>query len=158
MPRKSKKTTIQDSKEKETKVPGFVVPLKGIGKPVDEGTYEVRLTKVEANNTQKGDPQLILTAAIDEQDNLFHGRSLIRRFVIPSITDPEKDISGILYYMREALMAFGADEDEVSDDNVDALEVGQRLIGNKAVAEVKHQQNDKNPDKPYVNANFLPLD
>lgn len=133
---------------------GFVVSMKNVGKPVSEGTYDVALTKVVANKNQKGEDQLILTANIDDSSSSWHGRPLTRRFVISN--DPEKDNSGVIFYMNQALIAFGADEDDLDADEVDVVEVATSLIGNKAVAEVKHTENPKDPEKPYVNANFSP--
>lgn len=135
---------------------GFVVNMRNVGKPVSEGTYNVMLTKVEAKKTAKGDDQLVLTATIKDEDSEWNGRPLIRRFVLPTVTDPTKDVSGILFYMQQALIAFGADEDELADEEVDVAEIGSQLIGNEATAEVTHQENERNPNQPFVNANFVP--
>lgn len=141
-------------------MPGFVLNMKGVGQPVAEyDSYPVVLTKIEAKKNAKGDDQVSISATINGSGTEFDGRTLIRNFTFPTKSDPQKDTSGLRYYLQSALKAFGADEDEVTDEETDIIAVGVSLYGNRALAKVVHDVNMSDPKKPpFVNVTFRPSD
>lgn len=126
--------------------------MRGIGQIVAEGTYPVTLTKVSTKKTANGSDMIQMQATIRESGTDFDGRVLFRNFVLSN--DPDKDISGILFYMQQAFLAFGADEEDVTSDSFDPEKVGKSLYGNRAEAVVTHNVDPKDADKKYANVQF----
>ena len=132
-----------------------VINFSGVGKIVDEGTYRVTLTKASEKKTAKGDDMVTLQATIRDDDaGEWDGRPLFRNFIFG--TKPDADNSGSMFYLQQALLAFGADEEDVtSDTDVDVLELAKGLYGNHAIAEVAHNYDKNDPNKKYANVKFV---
>lgn len=126
--------------------------MKGVGELVAEGTYPVVLTRASEKKTQAGNDMVTLIATIKDSDTDFDGRTLARNFVINNATDA--DNSGTLYYMQQAFLAFGADEEDVTSENFNPVEVAKSLYGSSAEAVVTHNIDKNDPEKKYVNAVF----
>lgn len=131
-----------------------VVKMKGVGEIVGEGNYPVVLTKVSEKKNSTGADVVTFQATIKDSDTEWDGRSLFRSFTISN--DPEKDISGILYYLKMTLLAFGEDEDEMDTDKYNPVESGKKLYGNSAMATVTHQKDSRDPDKTFAAVEFMP--
>jgi hypothetical protein len=130
--------------------------MKGIGQLVEEGEYPVTLVKVTSKKTQAGNDMLTFQATIRNSDTDFDGRSLFRNFVISN--DPDKDNSGVLYYLQMALVAFGGDPDDMDSDKFDVEDYAKGLYGNRAIATVTHRLDANDPDKKYLSVEFSPDD
>lgn len=133
-----------------------VVKMKGVGQLVGEGTYPVSLTKVTEKKTQAGDDMVTFQATISGSGTEWDGRSVFRNFVIKS--DPDADISGVLFYLQQTLLAFGADEEDVTADEVDPVKIGKKLIGNRAQSTITHRVDDNDPSKKYLQVQFVEPD
>lgn len=133
-----------------------VVNFSNVGQLVGEGTYPVTLTKASEKRTAKGADMVTLQATIRDSDTEWDGRPVFRNFVFGN--EPDSDNSGSLYYLQQALLAFGADEEDVSKDKVDPVKLAASLYGNRAKATVTHNIDANNPEKKYANVQFLPDD
>jgi hypothetical protein len=135
-----------------------VLNMKNVGKLVDIGDYPVTLTSVSEKKTAKGDDMVTFGATIKDSDTDWDGRQLFRNFVFPTKTDPTRDMSGTLFFLQKTLLAFGADEDDVTDEQMDPVKIGKPLYGNKAKATVTHNVDENDPEKVYANVSFSELD
>lgn len=94
-------------------------------KMIPADTYEAQLLKVDRRKTLKGDPKHTFRLGIESENT-----TLFRDFVLtPSA----------LFYLKEALIALGADPDDFNTEpgesvDVDAIE--ESLIGNYCMVDV----------------------
>lgn len=128
-----------------------VVNMKNVGQIVAEGTYPVVLTKATEKSVAKGDV-VTLIATIKDSDTDWDGKPVFRSFFISN--DEDADNGTTLYYLQQTLLAFGADEDDVTSDTLNPVELAKELYGNSATATVTHTTDKNNPEKKYANASF----
>lgn len=133
-----------------------VVNMSSVGKNVDQGTYPVVFTKaMEKKIANKGDLVMLL-ATIKDSGTEFDGRSLMCSHLI---TGKAEEDENPLFYMQKNLAAFGADEDDLTDEAFNPVTyANENLVGSKALAEVVHNRDKTDPEKIYVNTTFKPSD
>lgn len=133
-----------------------VVDMRGVGQRVAEGEYPVVLTEAyEKAATGNRDGDLVtVKATIKGSDSDWEGRILFKTFFIGK----GMDNSGTLYHLQKTLMAFGADDEEVTSPTMDPVKVARSLYGNRAKATVVHNCDKEDMSKVYVNADFAPDD
>ena len=146
--------------ERGTTVVGVVVNFKGIGQLVPEGNFGVTLTGVTAKKTAKNDDMITFKATIrDDAHPDLNGRAIFRNYVLPTVTGDEEKMRNSLYYFQLALLAFGADEDDVTgDEDFDVFEFAKTLNGNAARAKVVHKPDSRKgmEDKMQLEVTFEP--
>lgn len=139
--------------KEETNVP--VVNFKTQLGLVDEGTYPVILKDVVEKKTKNGDDMIMFSATIHDSDTQFDGRVLNRNFVFKA--DSENNNQGVVFHLQNTLLAFGADEDDVTEDGIDPVVFAKaNLLGNKAEAKVTHNpdRNDPTGAKKFMSVDF----
>lgn len=129
-----------------------------VGLTVDPGEYPVSLQSVTAKTKPNGDDSITFKSTIRDEDSQFNGMPLFRTFTIKN--DPDADNAGVLYYMQQAFLAFGADEEAVTSNAFDPEQCAKSegLIGARALATVTHRPNDKDPAKPFLSVEFKQSD
>jgi hypothetical protein len=145
-----KQTEIKDT------IVSVVVNFKTQLGLVDEDIYPVRLSDVTEKKTKAGDDMVTFVSIITGSDSAFEGRKLTRNFVFKQ--DSPDNNAGVAYFIQSALLAFGADEEDVTEDDVDIVDYAkQNLVGKTARAEVKHNndRNDPSGNKKFMSVNFL---
>ncbi len=130
------------------------IPFKTGAGLIPENTYPVVFAGGTEKKTAKGADMITLRATIKGSGTDYDGRSLVRNFVFSN--DPEKDNSATIFYLQKALLAFGADNEDVTEDGVDVVkEVTPGLVGNPAQATVTHNQDANDAEKVYLNVEFM---
>lgn len=135
------------------------IDMSLVGQMIGEGRYPVILTKASekaVNTPNRKGVSISLQATIKGSDTEWEGRPLFRNFFYNQA--PDADNGAMLFYLQQSLLAFGADEEDVSAPDMDPVAVAQSLYGNPAMATVVHNVDKNNPEKKYVNATFEPSD
>lgn len=148
--------TVPSGYTKGTGTKMVVVNMQSVGKNVDPGTYPVVFTKaMEKKIAQKGDLVMLL-ATIKDSGTEFDGRSLMCSHLIKGNAE-EDDTT--LFYLQKNLLAFGAEEDDVTDEKFNPVTfANENLVGAKALAEVVWNHDKTDAEKIYVNTTFKPSD
>lgn len=139
-------------------------------KLMPEGVYRVTLEKATDSVTSTKKDMITLVGLVTEVIDVNHdevddpskllGRRLRRNFVFDN--KPDADNGTVIYYLQKALIAFGADEDDVTEDGVDPVKdiimCEDGIRGNTALARVTHRPDSRNPEVTQADVEFMPED
>lgn len=129
----------------------------------DEGVYLVTLEKATDKKSQTGKEGVLLQSIVSEVrdgPDSMEGRKIFTGFWF----DPKADAdnSTTIYFLQQALLSFGADEEDVTRDGVDPVKDvvmnEDGIKGNTAIVRVTHKPDNRNPEVMQAQYQYYPED